>query len=253
MPLSQSATNMNVNVDQAELDRFAKLASEWWDPNGKFKPLHKIGPARLGFIRDRLTDHFKLQQRVMRPLAGLSILDIGCGGGLIAEPLSRLGATVTGIEPAEANIGAAKAHAVSVGLAIDYQATTAETLALQGRAFDCVICLEVVEHVPDPAAFVNVCGSLVRPGGLLILSTINRTLKAYALAIIGAEYILRWLPVGTHQWDRFITPSELDLHVQAAGLNPLTVEGIVFNPLADRWSTGRDTDVNYIGAAAKPN
>lgn len=244
---------MNVNVDQAELDRFAKLASEWWDPNGKFKPLHKIGPARLGFIRDRLTDHFKLQQRVMRPLAGLSILDIGCGGGLIAEPLSRLGATVTGIEPAEANIGAAKAHAVSVGLAIDYQATTAETLALQGRAFDCVICLEVVEHVPDPAAFVNVCGSLVRPGGLLILSTINRTLKAYALAIIGAEYILRWLPVGTHQWDRFITPSELDLHVQAAGLNPLTVEGIVFNPLADRWSTGRDTDVNYIGAAAKPN
>ena len=244
---------MNVNVDQAELDRFAKLASEWWDPNGKFKPLHKIGPARLGFIRDRLTDHFKLQQRGMRPLAGLSILDIGCGGGLIAEPLSRLGAIVTGIEPAEANIGAAKAHAASAGLAIDYQATTAESLAQQGRRFDCVVCLEVVEHVPDPAAFVNVCGSLVRPGGLLILSTINRTLKAYALAIVGAEYILRWLPVGTHQWDRFITPGELDLHVQAAGLNPLTVEGIVFNPLADRWSIGRDTDVNYIGAAAKPN
>ena len=252
--MSDPANNAAVNIDQAELDRFAKLASDWWDPNGKFKPLHKIGPARLGYIRDRVMSHFKLQPRPsLKPFAGLTMLDIGCGGGLISEPLSRLGATVTAIEPAEANIGAARAHAAATGLTIDYQATTAEDLLAKGCSFDCVVCLEVVEHVPDPAAFVKVCGSLVRPGGLLILSTINRTLKAYALAIVGAEYILRWLPVGTHQWDRFITPTELDGHVQAAGFGTLAVEGIVFNPLADRWSIGRDTDVNYIGAAAKPN
>ena len=252
--MSDPANNAAVNIDQAELDRFAKLASDWWDPNGKFKPLHKIGPARLGYIRDRVTSHFKLQPRQsLKPFAGLTMLDIGCGGGLISEPLSRLGASVTAIEPAEANIGAARAHAAATGLTIEYQATTAEDLSARGCSFDCVVCLEVVEHVPDPAAFVKVCGSLVRPGGLLILSTINRTLKAYALAIVGAEYILRWLPVGTHQWDRFITPAELDGHVQAAGFGALAVEGIVFNPLADRWSTGRDTDVNYIGAAAKPN
>ncbi len=252
--MSDPANNAAVNIDQAELDRFARLASDWWDPNGKFKPLHKIGPARLGYIRDRVTSHFKLQPRQgLKPFAGLTMLDIGCGGGLISEPLSRLGATVTAIEPAEANIGAARAHAAATGLTIDYQATTAEDLAAKGRYFDCVVCLEVVEHVPDPAAFIKVCGSLVRPGGMLILSTINRTLKAYALAIVGAEYILRWLPVGTHQWDRFITPAELDGHVQAAGFDALAVEGIVFNPIADRWSIGRDTDVNYIGAAAKPH
>ncbi len=251
------ADNPTATIDPAELDRFAKLANDWWDPHGKFKPLHQIGPARLGFIRDRVTAHFKLQQpnlqqRGLKPFTGLTMLDIGCGGGLISEPLSRLGAIVTGIEPAEANIGAAKAHAVETGLTVDYQACEAEELAAQGRTFDCVVCLEVVEHVPDPAAFVKVCARLVRPGGLMILSTINRTLKAYVLAIVGAEYILRWLPVGTHQWDRFITPTELNGHVQAAGLGALSYEGIVFNPFADSWSIGRDTDVNYIGAAAKP-
>jgi 2-polyprenyl-6-hydroxyphenyl methylase / 3-demethylubiquinone-9 3-methyltransferase len=246
-PVASSAT-----VDVTELERFARLADDWWNPNGKFKPLHKIGPARLGFIRDRVDAHFHVLHRSMKPFAGLAMLDVGCGGGLIAEPLARLGAAVTGIEPAEANVGAARRHALTAGLAIDYRAARAEDLAAEGRTFDVVVCLEVVEHVPEPAAFIQVCASLVRPGGLMILSTINRTMKAYMLAIIGAEYILRWLPVGTHQWERFITPAELDGHVRAAGLSALSCEGLMYNPLSDRWSLGRDTDVNYIGAAAKP-
>lgn len=247
-----TAPPATANIDAAELDRFARLADDWWNPTGKFKPLHKLGPARLGFIRDRASAHFGLAESAARPFTGLSILDIGCGGGLISEPLARLGGTVTGIEPAEANIGAARRHAETSGLAIDYRAASAEDLAAAGRAFDLVVCLEVIEHVPDPAAFVATCARLVRPGGLLVLSTINRTMKAYMLAIVGAEYVLRWLPVGTHQWDRFITPAELDRHVQSAGLDALACEGLVFNPLTDRWSLGRDTDVNYIGAASKP-
>ncbi len=251
--MSQSTTTAAINVDPEELKRFAALAADWWNPAGKFKPLHQIGPARLGFIRARATAHFKLQPRGMKPFAGLTMLDIGCGGGLISEPLCRLGASVTGIEPAEANIGAAKAHASAMGLEIDYQALSAEDLAAQGRTFDCVVCLEVVEHVPDPAAFVRVCATLVRPGGLMILSTINRTMKSYLLAIIGAEYVLRWLPVGTHQWDRFITPVELDRHVRQAGMAAIDCEGLVYNSLTDRWSLNRDTDVNYIGATTKPD
>ena len=245
-------TTPPANLDKAELDRFARLANDWWNPGGKFRPLHKIGPARLGFIRDRAVAHFRLASGTAKLLRGLSILDIGCGGGLICEPLARHGGAVTGIEPAEANIGAARRHAESSGLAIDYRAVSAEDLAAEGRRFDLVVCLEVVEHVPDPAAFIGVCANLVRPGGLLILSTINRSAKAYLLAIVGAEYVLRWLPVGTHQWDRFITPAELGEHVRRAGLDNLVCEGLVYNPLQDRWSLGRDTDVNYIGAAAKP-
>jgi 2-polyprenyl-6-hydroxyphenyl methylase / 3-demethylubiquinone-9 3-methyltransferase len=239
-------------IDASEVERFARLADDWWNPHGKFRPLHKLGPARLGFIRDAATAHFKLPLRGLKPFAGLAILDVGCGGGLISEPIARLGAAVTGIEPAEANIGAARKHAADSGLDIDYRAVKAEDLVAAQLLFDVVVCLEVVEHVPDPAAFITVCAQLVRPGGLLILSTINRTQKAYLLAIVGAEYILRWLPVGTHTWDRFITPTELESHVRSAGLGPLQCRGLVFNPLADRWSLGRDTDVNYIGSAAKP-
>jgi 2-polyprenyl-6-hydroxyphenyl methylase / 3-demethylubiquinone-9 3-methyltransferase len=250
--MTDTAGSGPANVDPAELDRFAGLADDWWNANGKFKPLHKIGPARLGFVRDAATTHFNLAARGLKPFAGLSILDIGCGGGLISEPLARLGAAVTGIEPAEANIGAARRHARQSNLAIDYRSISAEDLAALGTQFDVVVCLEVVEHVPDPAAFIKVCASLVRPGGLIVLSTINRTIKAYGLAIIGAEYILRWLPVGTHTWERFITPEELDHFGRTAGLGPLACKGLVYNPLSDRWSIGRDTDVNYIGAAAKP-
>lgn len=238
-------------LDDAELARFAALAAEWWDPKGKFRPLHQIGPVRLQFVRDRLVEHFKLEPRGLKPLAGLRVLDIGCGGGLICEPLTRMGAIVTGIEPTQANIEAAIAHAAPQGLGIDYRVATVEQLAEAGETFDAVVCLEVVEHVPDVGAFLKSCATLVRPGGAMVLSTINRTLKSFALAIVGAEYVLRWLPVGTHQWDRFVTPAELAGHVEAAGLRPGRIEGMVFNPLADRWSLSADTDVNYLMAAAR--
>ena len=238
-------------VDDAELAKFAALAAEWWDPKGKFRPLHQIGPVRLSFIRDRMVEHFALDGRSLKPLTGLRVLDIGCGGGLIAEPLARLGARVTGIEPADANIRAAITHAEPQGLAIDYRAVTAEELVAARETFDAVVCLEVVEHVPDVGAFVKSCAALVRPGGLMVLSTINRTLKSFALAIVGAEYVLRWLPVGTHQWDRFVTPDELKRHLAGAGMAMGRTEGMVYNPLADRWSLSGDTDVNYLAAATE--
>lgn len=242
----------SATYDPAEVARFAAIAGEWWDPNGKFRPLHKLGPARLAFIRDRLATHFARDTRGIKVLSGLRVLDIGCGGGLIAEPLTRLGAQVTGIDPAPENIAAAQVHAQAQGLDIDYRATTVEALAAEGAQFDAVLCLEVVEHVPDPGAFLKTCASLVRPGGAFVASTINRTLKAYALAIVGAEYVLRWLPIGTHQWERFVTPDELARHFHAAGLNAPAFEGLVYAPLADRWSLAADTDVNYMAAAAKP-
>jgi 2-polyprenyl-6-hydroxyphenyl methylase/3-demethylubiquinone-9 3-methyltransferase len=239
-------------LDPGEVDRFARLASEWWDANGKFRALHRIGPARLAFLRDELVRHFALAGGGLRPLAGLRVLDVGCGGGLIAEPLARLGAQVTGLDPAPETIEAARRHAAGQNLDIDYRAGRVEELAADAAAFDAVVCLEVIEHVPDVAVFLETCAKLVRPGGLMLLSTLNRTLKAYLLAIIGAEYILRWLPVGTHQWDRFVTPEELTRHLRAAGLAAPVVKGLVYNPLADTWSIGGDTDVNYLAAAAKP-
>jgi 2-polyprenyl-6-hydroxyphenyl methylase/3-demethylubiquinone-9 3-methyltransferase len=239
-------------IDAEEIDRFARLASEWWDANGKFRALHRIGPARLTFLRDEMVRHFALAGTGLRPLAGLRVLDVGCGGGLIAEPLARLGARVTGLDPAPETVEAARRHAAGQRLDIDYRAGRVEELEAEAAAFDAVVCLEVIEHVPDVAAFLKVCAGLVRPGGLMLLSTLNRTLKAYLLAIIGGEYILRWLPVGTHQWDRFVTPDELARHLQAAGLGAPAVKGLVYNPLADSWSVGGDTDVNYLAAAAKP-
>jgi 2-polyprenyl-6-hydroxyphenyl methylase / 3-demethylubiquinone-9 3-methyltransferase len=239
-------------LDPAERDRFAALASEWWDPGGKFGPLHRIGPARLTFLRDELVRHFGRNGGGLRPLTGLALLDIGCGGGLISEPLARLGAAVTGLDPAPENIVVARQHASLQGLAIDYEVGRVEELAEQSRLYDAVVCLEVVEHVPDVGAFLASCGRLLRPGGLMLLSTINRTLKAYALVIIGAEYVLRWLPVGTHRWDRFVTPQELAQHLRSAGLTEPTLRGLLYNPFQDLWSLGSDTDVNYLAAAAKP-
>ncbi len=239
-------------LDTEEVERFSRLAAEWWDPAGKFRPLHQIGPPRLSFIRDHAVKHFTRDARGLKPLAGLNALDIGCGGGLIAEPLARMGASVTAIDPSERNIAIAKGHAQAQGLAIDYRAVRVEDLVAQGQTFDLVTCLEVVEHVPDVGMFLTACAKVVRPGGILFLSTINRTMKAWALAIVGAEYVLRWLPRGTHQWERFVTPEELGQHCAAAGLRETRFEGMTYNPLRDAWSRAPDTDVNYLAVAIKP-
>jgi 2-polyprenyl-6-hydroxyphenyl methylase/3-demethylubiquinone-9 3-methyltransferase len=238
-------------LDREEVARFSRMAAEWWDPVGKFRPLHQIGPPRLAFIREQAVEHFGRDPKTLRPLSGLTALDIGCGGGLVAEPLARMGATVTAIDPSERNIAIAKGHAEAQGLGIGYRACRVEDLVADGATFDVVACLEVVEHVPDPAQFVGQCAALVRPGGLAIFSTINRTFKAWALAIVGAEYVLGWLPRGTHQWDRFIVPEDLGRYGAAAGLEGAHFAGIAYNPLQDAWSLSTDTDVNYLMAARK--
>jgi 2-polyprenyl-6-hydroxyphenyl methylase/3-demethylubiquinone-9 3-methyltransferase len=248
-PLGQASPTL----DPAEVERFRALAEEWWDPKGKFRPLHQIGPARLQFIREEVLRHFGRDGKSLKPYAGLTFADIGCGGGLIAEPLTRLGGAVTAIDPATRNIEIAKVHAEGQCLAIDYRPLTVEELAAEGKTFDVVTSLEVIEHVPDPAAFIKVCGRLVRPGGLMILSTINRNVKSYALAIVGAEYVLGWLPRGTHDWSRFITPDELSRYMTAAGVAPPRYMGFTYNPFKDVWSLSTDTDVNYLAASAKPS
>jgi 2-polyprenyl-6-hydroxyphenyl methylase/3-demethylubiquinone-9 3-methyltransferase len=239
-------------LDREEVARFASLAGEWWDANGPFKPLHRINPTRLTYIRDRLCGKFGRDPKAGASLEGLSVLDIGCGGGLVAEPLARLGANVTGIDPAPENIEAAKAHAKGGRLDITYRDVTAEALAREGSAFDAVLLLEVVEHVPDVPRFLDQVAPLVKPGGVMILSTLNRTLKAYALAIIGAELILRWLPAGTHDWNRFVTPEELARALQHVGLAVRDITGMAYDLLADEWRLAPDTDVNYLVTATRP-
>lgn len=252
-PHHHEAAAAGANVDPAEVARFAALAGRWWDPDGEFRPLHQLAPARLTFIRDSLVETLSRQPRGLRVLDGIRLLDVGCGGGLVAEPLARLGATVTGIDLAEPSIEAARAHAAAAGLAIDYRVENLENLAAAGERFDAVLCLEVLEHVPDPAAFLRTAAATLEPGGVLIASTLNRTLKSYALAIVGAEHVLRWLPPGTHDWNRFLTPAELTAHLAAAGLTPGRVAGISYDPLTARWSVSDDTGVNYMIAATLPD
>jgi len=238
-------------VDSAEVERFSRLAADWWAPRGPMAALHKLNPVRLAYIRDQAAARFARDPKRLDCLKGLRMLDIGCGGGILSEPLARLGADMIGVDPAEENVEAARAHAEEQGVAIDYRAGTAEALAEAGERFDVVLAMEVVEHVADIELFISTCASMVKPGGLMIAATLNRTLKSFALAIVGAEYVLRWLPRGTHQWDKFVTPQELESAIENTGLRVIGERGVIYNPFADRWQLSSDMDVNYMLVAAR--
>lgn len=234
-------------IDQDEIDKFQAMAAEWWDPNGKFKPLHMLNPCRLDYITSQIAAEFARDLSKPKPFEGLRILDIGCGGGLLSEPMARLGADVVGADAAERNIPVAEIHAQEQGLNIDYRHTTAEDIAASGETFDVILNMEVVEHVADPQTYLNACYALLKTGGLMTCSTINRNPKSFAMAIVGAEYVMRWLPKGTHEFSKFITPDELCDFLAKAGLDPVDRTGFVFNPLGWSWSlSDRDLSVNYV-------
>ncbi|MCW5731436.1 MAG: bifunctional 2-polyprenyl-6-hydroxyphenol methylase/3-demethylubiquinol 3-O-methyltransferase UbiG [Alphaproteobacteria bacterium] len=239
------------SVDPAEIARFAAMAEQWWDPNGKFRPLHRLNPTRIGYIRDRLCERLGRDPKGARPLKGLRLLDIGCGGGLLAEPMCRLGAEVVGVDAAERNIAVARLHAGQMELPIDYRHGSAEALAGQGETFDVILNMEVVEHVADLPGFVDACARMLRPGGVMFVATLNRTLKSYALAIVGAEYVLRWLPRGTHDWRKFVRPHELAACCRQSGLRLDEFRGVSYDPFGDRWLVTRDLDVNYMAITSK--
>lgn len=245
-------------VDQSEVDLFGGLGEKWWDPDGPMRPLHRLNPVRVEWLRDHMVERFpaadggRREVRRARALEGLTILDIGCGAGILAEPLARMGARVTGIDPAARNIEIARAHAQDSCLAIDYRAESSETLLAGGACFDVVLAMEVVEHVPDLEKFARAACALVAPGGMLFASTLNRTLKSFALGIVAAEYILRWVPRGAHRWDRFVAPRELEQAIEAGGLAVIAETGVIFDPFRGGWRTSRDMDVNYMTAAARP-
>lgn len=248
-----SAATAGNSIDPAEVAKFSAIAAEWWDPRGQFRPLHRLNPLRLKFLRDQLAARFGRDPLGERPLEGLSLADVGCGGGLLCEPLARLGATVTGIDASEENVAVAAVHAEESGLEIAYRCTSAEALHAEGAHFDAVVSMEVVEHVAEVEGFLASCAGLVRPGGGLALATLNRTPKSFALAIVGAEYLLRWLPRGTHDWHKFLKPSEIAAVLRAEGLELAEVTGVVYNPLNDSWRLApRDLEVNYMLFATKP-
>ena len=240
-------------IDEGEVAKFQAMAEEWWDPSGKFKPLHMMNPCRLDYITRQIAAEFERDLKDKAPFAGLRILDIGCGGGLLSEPMARLGADVVGADAAARNIPIARLHAQQSGLDIDYRHTTAEDLAAKAEQFDAVLNMEVVEHVNNPAAYLAACRKLLKPGGLHICSTLNRNPKSYIAAIIGAEHVMRWLPKGTHDWTKFITPDELYELLRAAGLEPVDRKGFVFNPFSWKWTiSDQDLSVNYVTASIKP-
>ena len=253
LPLAeaQRVQTAQTTIDADEVARFSAMADEWWDPTGKFRPLHKFNPIRLGYIRDRLCAHFDRDPRSLTPLDELTLLDVGCGGGLLSEPLARMGAIVTGIDASEKNIGTALAHAARSDVEIDYRCSTAEDLMAAGETFDIVLSLEVVEHVADVDLFLDSCTALVRDGGAMILATLNRTPKAFMFGIVGAEYVMRWLPRGTHDWKKFVRPSELSRGLRRNGVDVSDISGLSFNPLSDEWRVSGDVSVNYILFATK--
>jgi len=238
-------------VDREDIDRFAAHSESWWDPSGSFRPLHRINPARIEFIRRHLLSHFRRDAPSLRPFDGLTLVDIGCGGGLVAEPMARLGFTVTGIDAGAEVIAAAHAHAEAGGLAIDYRVATAEALARVGGRFDVALALEIVEHVPDGTAFLAGLGRLVKPGGVFVGATLNRTARSFALAIVGAEYLLGWLPRGTHDWNRFVRPSEFVLGLRRGGLMATELRGLGYDPFAGKWAETGDLSVNYMLVASR--
>lgn len=245
------------DADQAEVELFGRLGEQWWDPTGPMRALHKFNPVRVEWLRDKMVERFpatgggKRDVKRGRPLEGLSILDIGCGAGLLAEPMARMGASVTGIDPAARNVEVARAHAEEAGLAIDYRVQSSEALLASGARFDVVLAMEVVEHVADMRGFVVTAGALVKPDGMLFVATLNRTLKSFALGIVAAEYVLRWVPRGAHRWERFVTPRELERAIAAAGLSTTAQSGVVYDLFRDRWRPSSDMDVNYMMAAMR--
>ena len=243
---------MSTTISPDEIGKFHEMAEQWWDPNGKFKPLHKFNPVRLAYIREKAITHFGLDSQSMRPFKGLRILDIGCGGGLLCEPMARLGATIVGADAGEKNVKIAALHAEQSGLEIDYRATTSEDLAAAGEQFDIVLNMEVVEHVADVPLYLKSCCDLVKPGGLMFVATINRTARAYALAIVGAEQVLRWLPRGTHQYEKLVTPEEIISVTKRNGMKLADKTGVSFNPLRNEWGRSRDMAVNYMLLLEKP-
>ncbi len=249
--MSDPQSAPSVSIDPSEVAKFSAIAHEWWDPSGKFAPLHKFNPVRLKFIRDTAAVQFGRDPKSLTPFEGLDLLDIGCGGGLLAEPMARLGFAVTGADASEKNVKTAAAHAAETGLSIAYRAETAELLAEQGLQFDVVLNMEVVEHVADLKAYLQACAALVRPGGIMIVATLNRTLKSLALGKIAAEYVLGWVPRGTHDWNRFVPPAQLHTLLQDTGLKVLKTQGVAFDPLTWDWRLSRDTDVNYMVVAER--
>lgn len=246
MPTSAALSGQST-IDEAEAAKFAAMAEEWWNPDGKFAPLHRFNPVRLGFLRDRICERFGRDPMGDRPLSGLTVADIGCGGGLLSEPMARLGATVTGIDAVEKTVGIARAHAEMSGADVTYRVGSVEEMAATGETYDVVLNMEIVEHVADLGAFVAGSSRLVKPGGMMVFATLNRTIKSFALAIVGAEYVLRWLPRGTHDWNKFVRPSELAAELRRTGMQVSEMTGVAYNPLTAKWSLApKDLDVNYM-------
>ena len=251
--MDRTASTIGTTVDDAEVARFDAQADLWWDTEGPFALLHRYNPVRIAWVRERICRRFDRDPVARAPFEGLAMLDVGCGGGLIAEPLARLGASVTGIDAAPRNVGTAAAHAARTGLAIDYRHTTIEALAEAGETFDVVLALEIIEHVADQPSFVAACARVLKPGGLVFLSTINRTAKAFALTIVDAEWVLRWIPRGTHDWQKYVMPHELARMGEAAGLRNLENTGVRYDVLSREWALTPDLSVNYMMLAARPD
>ncbi|WP_417826728.1 bifunctional 2-polyprenyl-6-hydroxyphenol methylase/3-demethylubiquinol 3-O-methyltransferase UbiG [Thalassospira povalilytica] len=251
--MSDASAKNSRTANAEEIARFSAMAEKWWDPNGVMKPLHRFNPVRLQLLRDNICAHVRRDPAQIEPLKDIEIIDIGCGAGLLSEPLARMGAKMTSIDAAENNIEVAKVHAAQSGLEIDYRCCTPEMLADEGKQFDIVLNMEVIEHVDDPQFFMQACASVLKPGGLMFVATLNRTIKSLALAKIGAEYVLRWLPAGTHDWRKFVKPSEMSGYLRGAGLELTDITGVAYNPIKDTWYPApRDLDVNYMVIARKP-